>query len=331
MSTSKIIEILDDSIKSKDIEEYIKDNSCGSFILDNKKYFYSNNNNFSIEDQYIILSLFDNAVDDKKLKTEMAVFAGQLYQYLLSNHQPNYYLKYCVKQQAYFRICPEVFCFIDFYNAKPEIDTENDTFKILNESYPIDNLNLPIKGLSSLITAGLFIGEDDWDESNFGFVKENDQYIAVRIDPGYGFKNFTCFQAHNINMKLNDLFDEYLSKCDEGNYLSDFRIEKEDWSYGEIKDKRLKAIFNNTLEINETLQKIAQTDFSKFEAIFKASVTDETLKHSSKFLSAFKKRHELFKVIFKTRLLSTPQDISPKRAREESSDKFYNRPLKRAR
>lgn len=113
--------------------------------------------------------------NDTLLAAEYAVFAGNLLKHLLGKYQPIYYLAQSTHRRnpKYYRVCNQLENYQD-WDAVTRVDTATGTPKLLfqwddEEEKDISELN--ILNLTSILIASHFIGEADWNEANFGFVK----------------------------------------------------------------------------------------------------------------------------------------------------------------
>lgn len=236
--------------------------------------------------------------DDPLLAAEYAVFSGNLLKFILGKYQPGYYLAKSSRKEIdkYYRICDQLENYENWSDVVRLNETGNLVFKWPTEAEK-DILDVNIRNLTAIVLASQFLGEIDWNEDNFGFVKFENEYIAVRIDPGCSF-NSALIEANYTDLpeRLENLLVSYISKevlaChkDAARYLCDLI----DHEKGTVKIPAAQQLFSRKEEIVQTLTTIANITQKDLHKIAKQSFSEEHWNQAQELINLLLNRQEMY-------------------------------------
>lgn len=238
----------------------------GRFFHDNQEFILSDNN----------IIAFDAFNPDKLYAAELAVFAGQLFKAILGVQQPDYFFGQATSGEdvTYYRICNK----LDNYKNWLDIASIKNNNLIIqwdDERYT----NPVVNHLTSILVAGHFLGELDWNDTNFGLVKKDAQFYAVRLDPGCSFGTMLNNRYEDLEGILRHLLVKYVSleinNFDKENMNDTYLEELINHEKGLVRNSKAKELFGSWDEVIKTTEKI--TDLSKrdFSAIADDSFTEK--------------------------------------------------------
>ncbi|ARG98328.1 hypothetical protein [Legionella micdadei] len=269
--------LTDKSIRFEKIDESV----C---VFNRENYRYSSNNQAESKNPL--------------LAAEFAVFSGNLLRLILGNFQPEYYLAINSKDRKIYRIGTEVANYKDWCEVvHVDNSREGSLFLRWDTEDEQDILNLNIRGLTAILVACYFLGEADWADNNFGFVKVEDGFIVVRLDPGYSFNssiinNCTVNLEHLMgNLLLNFIAKETSGENSECQYLSDII----DYEREEVRNSAAKIMFSNKSEIISTVKRIVDIDAEDLHQIKERSFVKNHYGLADKLINKLIQRQYLFK------------------------------------
>ncbi|KTD20384.1 Uncharacterised protein [Legionella lansingensis] len=256
-----------------------------------KNVYYASKNNFN----RATLRL-KNIKNISLLQAEYAVFSGQLLRLILGNIQPGVYLA-TTRNNEYFRVSEEIKGFKP-WSEVCSLSGEDLYFNWNEEGgYHGKMIDAPIHGLTFLLLACQFVGEIDWDDDNFGFVKIGDSYYAVRIDPANSFhpqiitSDYTISDMYNLVSKF---FLSQISACCDSDpeYMSEYI----DYKSRENRiNKDFETLFSNPVEIKKFIEKIISINDETIDEISDNIFIDD---HGYDLSKALKKRLQRYKLVF---------------------------------
>lgn len=199
------------------------------------------------------------------IQAEMTVFAGNLMRLILGDKQPRFHL--CEMADANPETMAEYGLSHPYFAVSEHVNNFQGFEDILENHSEV--LNESIRNLSAMLVACYFIGETDWDDSNYGIVEEGALKFAVRLDPGCAFNNLS-FEEENISSKtMSNLLLHYIhavNEKEEHAYLDHFIDED-----GHLLHPRAKALFCNMRETIAAVGKIGSLSKEDFNQCIKDS------------------------------------------------------------
>lgn len=227
---------------------------------------------------------YNNAGIDERNQAELAVFSGNLIRLILGERQPEYKLTYRESKEGvtYYRVSQKIEHYQDWENCAG-IQDGAYVFQWPQDDTPTPIEDAPIDGLTSILIACLFVGEADWDTTNFGLKKVSDRFVAIRLDPGMSFQAFLLpelpmsyektvdyfRQLYNNPLKLY-LFNSLFNSSSENQYLPDIIH----YPSGEIKQSSVADLFNDKKELISVVERIASLTESDIKEVARQSFTD---------------------------------------------------------
>lgn len=274
-------------LTNKDMNFTILDGS--KCVHQDKEYFYSSNN-----------QLGNSGSSNSLLKAEYAVFSGNLMKLILGEHQPDYYLAKFPSREKYYRICNELNDYRDWEEVIQVDNSGDGTLSLIwdkdHEEEDIHDLN--IQNLTAILVACHFLGEMDWAEGNFGFVKKDDGYIAVRLDPGFSFNDIMLDNKYkDLPRRLDNLLLSYISaeinSASEDRYLCNLI----DHEKGIVINAAADTIFRRKDEILRTLRRISEISKGDLHEVARRSFSnsEKSQSHAEILIDKLLKRQSLYK------------------------------------
>lgn len=231
-------------------------------------WFYSDNNLSSDRDRLFQLAHIKHE-NTRKLHTELAVFAGSLYKLILGPPYPEHFVGKIDQfedfsfQDPFVRVCKKV---ESGHLWKECFSIDNQNISFFGKNYSLDSVeNVPIKGLTAALVAGVFLAEIDWNYENLLIT---DNGTVVKIDPGLCINNlFLDETKEDILSKLTNLLQHYVFKIEDESYFFHFKKrglesfldnsnEDSESELTELIHEKVSLLFNNQKELFQTLVKI---------------------------------------------------------------------------
>ncbi|STY29476.1 Uncharacterised protein [Legionella wadsworthii] len=230
------------------------------------------------------------------LAAELAVFSGNILKFILGEPQPEYYLAENKKKGKYYRISNKLEDYED-WNRVVRINAQGEIFFQWPGSQELPILSVKIRQLTAILVACHFLGEVDWADDNFGFVKVGDEFIAVRLDPGCSFHSSVFANSYSdLPVKLKNLLVSFIGEeIEEGqeepyNYLSGLI----DYENRKIKNQASNILFGNRNELLATLDRISELTREDLESIAKKSFTKEHWSYAENYINKLLNRQEIY-------------------------------------
>ncbi|WP_028373499.1 hypothetical protein [Legionella lansingensis] len=247
----------------------------------------------------------NNQLEDScnpSLAAELAVFSGNVMKLILGEPQPDYYLARHTQKDKYYRISNELEDYED-WNCVIRINPEGEIFFNWKDSGDKPILSVKIHQLTAILVVCHFLGEIDWADDNFGFVKRGDEFIAVRLDPACSFHSSVFNNTYgDLAKKLENLLISYISKeinehTDEPFYYLSGLIDHESKT---LKTPTAKRLFSNRAELIETLCRISELSKEELDTVAKKSFSKENWSIAEDYVKKLLFRQEAYQEAFYT-------------------------------
>ena len=204
---------------------------------------------------------------DELLEAEYAVFSGKLMRHILGSQQPDYYLARNESGTKFYRISNKLEHYKDWGDVVKK-EAEAISFQWDDEEEQ-DISDVDIVGLVELFVVCHFLGEADWEEGNFGFIKDDSIFRAVRLDPGFSFRPFLIdnndidLKTYIDNFVINYLTNE-ISKESDVRYLTDF-IDYDKQCFVSLSAKKLFSNKDRIISVIENIANIGEEDLAQIK------------------------------------------------------------------
>lgn len=231
---------------------------------------------------------------DGLLAAECAVFSGNLLRFILGPQQPEYYLARNQKNTKFYRVSQQLENYNDWLDVVKVNNEEGSmSFQWENQEEE-DILDVKIVGLIDLFVACHFLGEADWEGGNFGFVKVDNTFVAVRLDPGFSFNSF-IIDNNDINLEsyIDNFVINYLTKEIANNSEDEYLSEIIDHQQAKFKNPSAETLFSNRERIISVIRKIAEIKEEDLEKIKQRSFSSD-FTEAEKLIEKLLRRRELY-------------------------------------
>ncbi|WP_454785790.1 hypothetical protein [Legionella sp. WA2024007413] len=268
------------------------------FVLGQKSLEDEEEEEYPLErgDEYYISSNNQHESLDPLLAAEYAVFSGNLLRHILGPEHPEYHLLRNKTNTNYYRAAKLLKNYRD-WDEVIKISPDGSIYFQYAEEPPTNILELNIVGLIDLFVVCHFLGEIDWEGGNFGFIKNNDTFLGIRLDPGCSFNSF-IIENNNINLEkyinnfvLNYLTNEITSNSEDDKYLTEIL----DHEHKKFKSPVAEILFSDRERIISTMIKIAKLSEKDLHSVKRKSFTAFHFSIAEKLIEKLLARRELYK------------------------------------
>ncbi|KTD41513.1 hypothetical protein [Legionella parisiensis] len=247
------------------------------------------------EDEYYISSNNQHESLDPLLAAEYAVFSGNLLRHILGSEHPEYHLLRNKNSTKYYRAAKLLENYNDWQEVVTVLSNGSINFQHKAEDEPKNILDVNIVGLIDLFVACHFLGETDWEGGNFGFIKINDAFFAIRLDPGCSFNSFIIENNINLEKYIDNFIINYLTKEITGNSEDDkYLTEILDHENKKFKSFVAQKLFSDRERIISTMRKVAELSENDLHAIKMKSFSISHFPIADKLIAKLLSRRDLY-------------------------------------